>query len=361
MSQAQPSDLFETRMASAGSEGTAGIEFDGQTGTYRVTAYGADAPGSGDPMPTAWTSLKGDFILRVHLAFEGPTPDPMDRMGLVIREEPRKEAAYVSGTVSGAGRAFLETPPARDEPALTESPAAGIPDVLQIERRGDLFIVSSARDGQPWVHQERTIELDNYVFAGLFVEAARPGRNLTARFWNVRLIKPEPPQQEAYRDYLGSRLEILDTKTGLRRVVLESTHSIQAPNWTPDGKTLIYNSHGYLYTYDLESGSVGMLNTGFANRNNNDHVLSADGHFLAISHHNEADNGASSIYYLPVSGSVEPVKVTRDGVGPSYLHGWSADRSTMLFTGARNGQYDIYAVDVATGEETQLTNEPGLE
>ena len=64
-----------------------------------------------------------------------------------------------------------------------------------------------------------------------------------------------------------------------------------------------------------------MLNTGFANRNNNDHILNADGSMVAISHHNADDNGESSIYYLPISGSDNPVKVTADGIGPSYLHG----------------------------------------
>jgi Tol biopolymer transport system component len=33
----------------------------------------------------------------------------------------------------------------------------------------------------------------------------------------------------------------------------------------------------------------------------------------------------------------------------------------MVFTGQRNGQFDIYSVDVATGEETQLTNEKTLD
>ena len=104
-----------------------------------------------------------------------------------------------------------------------------------------------------------------------------------------------------------------------------------------------------------------MLNTGFANRNNNDHVLNKKGSMIAISHHNDDDNGDSSIYYLPISGSDEPVKVTKEGVGASYLHGWSPNGKKMIFTGNRNGSYNIVEVDVKTGKEKVLTETETLD
>ncbi|MDG1572158.1 SMP-30/gluconolactonase/LRE family protein [Robiginitalea sp. M366] len=337
------------------------LTFEAETGTYRISGAGTNMWFGQDEFHYAWTSVQGDFILRARVAFEGEGADPHRKLGWMVRESLRTDAAHANACVHGDGLTSLQYRSATG--ADTEEVASGMeaPDVVQLERRGNLFTLSVARDGRPWVSVSKELELDSELFAGLYVCSHNPEVVETARFWNVRIIKPEDTGDTPYRDYLGSRLEVLDLETGLRRVLMTSKHSLQAPNWTQDGKTLIYNSNGYLYTYDLDTGAVDVLNTGFANRNNNDHILSADGKQIAISHHNDGDDGASSIYYLPITGSDTPVKVTRDGVGASYLHGWSADGKTMLFTGNRNGQYDIIAVDVASGEETRLTDQPTLD
>lgn len=361
MGQEERSGVFEDHLDIGEVRHAGKTEHNPQTDTYTITAAGTNIWGTSDEFHFAWKSIQGDFILRAHVAFVGGGVNPHRKLGWMVRENLRPDAAHLSGNVHGDGLSSLQWRPDTASEILEIQGEVQAPEVIQLERRGNRFTFSMAKEGQPWTSITKELELDNELLAGLFVCSHEADVLESARFWNVRFIKPERQESEAYEDYLGSRLEILDTKTGLRKVLLHSAHSIQAPNWTPDGRTLIYNSNGYLYTFDLESGAINVLDTGFANRNNNDHVLSANGKYIAISHHNEADSGASSIYYLPIEGSPEPIKVTRDGVGPSYLHGWSADRSTMLFTGSRNGQYDIYAVDVDTGAETQLTDQPGLD
>ena len=83
-----------------------------------------------------------------------------------------------------------------------------------------------------------------------------------------------------------SILEIYDITTGQRTVVKEfSKHLIEAPNWTPDGQWLVYNSHGKLYKLSPDKPEAPILiHTDFATRCNNDHVISADGRQIAISH-----------------------------------------------------------------------------
>jgi hypothetical protein len=49
---------------------------------------------------------------------------------------------------------------------------------------------------------------------------------------------------------------------------------LQAPNWTPDDKYLIYNADGLLYKYELANGNISQIHTGAINDLNNDHVLS---------------------------------------------------------------------------------------
>lgn len=163
-------------------------------------------------------------------------------------------------------------------------------------------------------------------------------------------------QSLAKRDSF-SILEIVDVHTGERTVLKEFDYVIEAPNWTSNGRYLIYNAQGHIYTYELATGEIKEIDTGFAIHCNNDHILSPDNSQLAVSHHTNED-AQSRIYILPLAGGV-PVLVTEKG--PSYLHGWSPDGERLAYCAERNGQYDIYTISVNGGAEKRLTDEPGLD
>ncbi|MBL8096409.1 MAG: TolB family protein [Anaerolineales bacterium] len=154
-----------------------------------------------------------------------------------------------------------------------------------------------------------------------------------------------------------SILETLDVQTGVRTVLKEFDVVIEAPNWTKDGRTLVYNSQGKLYTYALATGEIKPIDTGLATDCNNDHVLSPDNSQIAVSHFTNED-ATSRIYILPLAGG-QPTLVTPKG--PSYLHGWSPDGRRLAYCAERGGQYDIYTIAVDGGPETQLTDLPGLD
>jgi TolB protein len=154
-----------------------------------------------------------------------------------------------------------------------------------------------------------------------------------------------------------SILETVDVHTGARTVLKEFDHVIEAPNWTRDGRRLIYNSLGSMYAFELSTGCIAPIDTGFAVDCNNDHVLSPDNTQLAISHFSHVD-AASRIYLLPLTGGT-PMLVTEQG--PSYLHGWSPDGRRLAYCAERNGQYDIYTISVDGGPELRLTDTPGLD
>jgi Tol biopolymer transport system component len=154
-----------------------------------------------------------------------------------------------------------------------------------------------------------------------------------------------------------SVLETLDVETGEHTVLKVFDAVIEAPNWTRDGRRLIFNSQGAMFTYELSTGQVSRIDTGFAVDCNNDHVLSPDDAQLAISHFSHEDV-ASRIYIVPLSGGV-PLRVTEQG--PSYLHSWSPDGQRLAYCAERGGQYDIYTISVHGGAETRLTDTPGLD
>lgn len=164
------------------------------------------------------------------------------------------------------------------------------------------------------------------------------------------------------RQWLAERdtfsiLETVDVHTGVRTVLKDIDYVIEAPNWTRDGRHLVYNSRGHLYTYEPATGVVKEIETGFAIDCNNDHVLSPDNREIAVSHFTNED-ATSRIYILPFMGGA-PRLVTENG--PSYLHGWSPDGQRLAYCAERDGQYDIYTISVDGGDETRLTNMPGLD
>ncbi|HKG91063.1 MAG TPA: hypothetical protein VKA84_04155, partial [Gemmatimonadaceae bacterium] len=232
-------------------------------------------------------------------------------------------------------------------------------DVIQLERRGGRYVMSVARFGDTLAASEvENPALGDEVYVGLFVCAHNDTVVERALFRDVRITVPAKPDFVPYRDYIGGNLETMDVSTGERTLLLTSPDAIQAPNWTHDGKALIYNANGRLYRFDLAKGTPAEINTGFATSNNNDHVLSFDGRTLGISHHSRDDGNQSIVYTLPVAGGT-PTRVTP--LGPSYLHGWSPDGKFLVYTGGRNDEYDVYRIGVGGGEETRLTSTPGLD
>ncbi|TVR18042.1 MAG: biopolymer transporter TolR [Balneolaceae bacterium] len=287
---------------------------------------------------------QNQFILRARLdMLEDGTA------GLIIKDQQNPESFYIKLFVRADGRTALSYKSGQNE-AKRE---LGEADVLQIERNNDTFIISEARFGETFGERTRIeLKMNKTVHAGLFASAG------SAQFSNVRITVPVDDDYVPYQEYIGSRLEILNVETGHLEVVHEENRSLQAPNWTIDGKSLIYNADGLLYNFDLESRTYTQIYSGFATRNNNDHVISFSGEMLGISHHSEDHNGQSIVYVIPIEGGI-PIQVT--DLGPSYLHGWSAGDDTLTYTGLRNGQYDIYKISVEGGEEVQLTDTPGLD
>ena len=159
-----------------------------------------------------------------------------------------------------------------------------------------------------------------------------------------------------YRDDDQSLLKIYDVRTGISETVHFFDYLIEAPNWTPDGRALVFNSGGWIWRYDLEDGKIARIETDFVDQCNNDHVLSPDGKMIAVSHATKED-GKSRIYTVPMAGGV-PRLITP--LAPSYLHGWSPDGKTLAYCAERNGEYDIYTIPAEGGVETRLTDAPGL-
>lgn len=334
------------------------VSYDPVKQEYLIEGAGANMWFSTDEGHFLWKRVKGDFILNAKVEFIGQGVASHRKIGWMARAGLDTDAAHASAVVHGDGLTSMQF--RRTKGAQTEESQIGIsgPNQIQLERRGTSFIMSVARFGEAVFSEKVTnIPLGDEVLAGLFVCSHHAGTLEKARFSNVRIVIPAKPGFVPYKDYIGSNLEILDVESGARTIIAQTPASIQAPNWTRDGRALIYNENGLLYRYDLASNTAAVIDTGSAKDNNNDHVLSFDGRMLGISSSSPEDGGESAVYTLPVAGG-SPTRVTRNV--PSYLHGWSPDGRYLVYTGGRNGKFDIYKIPASGGREVRLTKARGL-
>ena len=153
-------------------------------------------------------------------------------------------------------------------------------------------------------------------------------------------------------------LVVLDVASGKTTVIYDTQDLIEAPNWTLDGKWLIYNADGRLFRISPD-GTDGphRINTAPVENLNNDHVLAPDGKTVFIS----ANDG--QLYVVPLTGGI-PKKIsnTQDPARKyrHYLHGISPDGKTLTYVAyeARGAGHmmRLAVIPAAGGTETYLTD-----
>src|SRR6267378_1846417 len=359
-----PVGIFDAQTHIGRERGSGSASYDPQRQAYMIAGSGQNMWGDHDDFHFVWKRMTGNFILSARARFVGRGVEAHRKIGWTIRPSLESNAAHVTAALHGDGLASLQF--RRNAGATTEEsksrdslPPRGADAVIQLERRDGLYIMSVARFGDTLVTQQLAdVTLPDTVYVGLFVCAHNDSVVERAAFSNVRITTPARKDLVPYREYIASNLEILDITTGNATIVHQYRGSFQAPNWTPDGKALIYAQEGLLYRFDLSSRTAEAINTGFATRNNNDHVLSFDGRMLGISHHAAEDSGVSIVYTVPTTGGT-PKRITARG--PSYFHGWLPDGRWLVYTGQRNGDYDVYKIPSTGGDEIRLTSAPGLD
>ena len=233
-------------------------------------------------------------------------------------------------------------------------------NILQLERKGNQYIMRAAIYGEPFQTDTiDNIDLGDEVYVGLFVGSHNSDVLETGVFRDVRITVPFNGNADNRTQMkLGSNLELMDVASGNREIIYTVPYSIQGPNWSTDGKSLVFNgSDGLIYNFDLGTKTSKPVNTGNAKSNNNDHVISFDGKMLGISS-SVKELGGSIIYTVPITGGT-PKQITPKG--PSYFHGWSPDGKSLVFCGERNGEFDVYKVPADGGPEVRLTDAKGLD
>ncbi len=340
------------------------VEYDAAQRRYIVTGSGENMWAAADAFHFVWKKVSGDVTLSAAVNLAGTGGNAHRKAVLMVRQSLDADSAYADVALHGDGLTSLQS---RDEKggATHEIQAnlvpgkSSLPMRLTIEKRGNYVSMSLADTGdafRPAAGPMRLL-LKEPFYVGIGVCAHDKNAIEKATFSDVELtVRPTAPAGPL-KGSLYSTLETITVSSTDRRVVQIVPGRIEAPNWTPDGAWLIYNGSGRIHRIPPTGGGAETIDTGFANRLNNDHGISPDGKLLAISDQSQEPR-RSVIYVLPIAGG-EPRRVTQNY--PSYWHGWSPDGKTLAFCGERNGEFDIYTIPTAGGEETRLTTAKGLD
>ncbi|HEY4288959.1 MAG TPA: biopolymer transporter TolR [Puia sp.] len=330
-----------------------------ETGQYVISGAGYNVWADHDEFQYVWKKMKGDFILYTRAEFLGTWVSYHRKVGWMVRKSLDGNSPHVNAVEHGDGLTSLQF--RRTAGAQTEEHKLNMThaNILQLERKGNQYIMRAAIYGDTYLTDTVTVDLGDDVYVGLFVGSHNSDVLETGVFSNVSITVPFKGEADQRTQMtLGSNLELLDVASGHRETIYKVPYSIQAPNWTPDGKSLIFNSaKGLLYRFDLASRTPTPINTGGVTSNNNDHVISFDGKMLGLSNFVK-DLGGSIIYTVPIEGGT-PKQITPKG--PSYMHGWSPDGKSLVFCGERNGEFDVYKVPSTGGKEIRLTDAKGLD
>ena len=333
------------------------VQYDSDKQAYTISASGENVWFDKDNFRFVWMKVSGDGYLQADISFVGKGANAHRKALLMVRPSLDPDSPYADIALHGNGMTALQF---RDEKGgLTHEVQAALwsPKHLRIVRRGDYFTMWLAgEDGEfQFAGGSPRLQLGDSVYVGLGMCSHEKEMVETATFSNVKLAGlPAADWKDAT---LYSTLEEVTVASTDRTAVYQTQGRIEAPNWTGDGASLIFNRNGKIERMPTTGGTPQILDTGFATRCNNDHGISPDGKELVISDQSQGDH-KSQIYILPFTGGT-PRLITKDA--PSYWHGWSPDGKTLAFVGERNGDFDIYSISVQGGEEKRLTTAKGLD
>ncbi len=356
LTQEKSLGLFEGHGDIGNPRNAGSVQYDPSKGEYLLAGSGENMWYTSDQFQFVWKRVTGDVSLAATIRWIGTGVNPHRKACVVIRQSLDADAPYADAALHGSGLTSLQYRDTRGGPTREIQSNVDGPQRVRIEKEGNIVSISVAKGEAALQGAGGSFKLvlSEPFYIGLGVCAHDSNVVEKAVFADVEIATGGAKTQG--EPVLESTLETIGVASKDRRVVYHTRDHIEAPNWSRDGKELLFNSGGRIYTLPAGGGVPKLVDLGSLTQCNNDHGLSPDGTRLAIS--DQSVDGKSIISIAPVTGG-KPRRVTP--LGPSYWHGWSPDGNTLAYCAERQGKFDIYTIPAAGGEEKRLTTAEGLD
>ena len=164
------------------------------------------------------------------------------------------------------------------------------------------------------------------------------------RLYTMNLATEKPKEVELKLVVKGDRRHSGREKRTIDR-------GAQQVHLSKDGQTMVFSNHGDLWMSSGNGGKARRLTSG----PNKDEWprISPNGQTIAF----QSDRSGNSDLWLLDMRSGKTSQLTTNKAG-DFFHNWSPDGSKLVFCSERSGNRDIWTIDVKTKKATQITKHP---
>ena len=177
------------------------------------------------------------------------------------------------------------------------------------------------------------------VAAGTF-SVGEPSADGTGRL--LAYVKRPPPGSDGPTDDAGAEVWIVDLST---RATHRVAPNARAPALAPDGRSVAFTRQGHVWIAAADGSSSRELGAGGCP------IWSPDGTRLA-----ECTNDDQPVVVTVADGTIWPVAA---GPGPTDPVAWSPDGRSLALFSTRDGNGEIYVVDVDQASPRRVTTASG--
>jgi len=223
------------------------------SGTFTITASGADVAGTSDQFHFVYQQVSGDFTVSARVDSITNT-NAWAKAGVMIRTSLAANSAEVFATVTpGAGVTFQERASAGATTTLVTTASGTAPRWVRLARSGTNITASTSADGATWTALRTvTVGLGSSVYVGLAVTSHSAGVSTTASISNVSLAAattsagPVPAPQK-------------DSDIGSPAIAGSATYSSGKYTINAAGSDIWNSSDQFHYVYQPLSGDAEVI------------------------------------------------------------------------------------------------------
>jgi Tol biopolymer transport system component len=152
-------------------------------------------------------------------------------------------------------------------------------------------------------------------------------------------------------DKIGGDIYTMRLDGSQVKLLLDCEQKCLHPDWSPDGKQLVFQMGDDLYTLPVGGGKPNKLISGAVNTSP---AWSPDGEWIAFVRSQSSPYDSPSYIYLVKPDGTELHALTGDNLKPLQQLSWSPDSKFIAFenhsSGNQQGIYGIIAIHVESGE-----------